>query len=250
MACDIAHCATCGCGQSQGVGRVPLRVVFHQHGQVIEARGVAAQLLPGRGRERGMQFAMKAADRFEIREIQPGGGLFDGLQPCQHPDGIGELVAQSAQSAIAHAFRKQAVAAGGATLRDCLDAQTAQELDAAQHVRLQAAEVRPVLAQLGLPHQGEHGDAGVLPMLPARAGEDAAVFLLEGPRGFQPLLRFAVVAQVSGGLQDEVAIHHPETPVDRGPHLEREAVILPLAGLHDVARARGQKLAIPAGHAP
>jgi hypothetical protein len=197
-----------------------------------------------------MQLAVEAGNRFELRKPQSGGCLFDGFQPRQHPYGVCELIPQPAQSAIAHSLWEQAVAAGRAALRRGFRAQPPQELDSAKHVRLHPAEVGPILAQLGLPHQGEHGDAGVFPVLPARAGKNATVLILECPGRFQPLLRLSVVAQVSRGLQDEVAVHNPEAAVDRGPNLECQPAILPLAGLQYVARARRQKLAIAARHTP
>ena len=102
------------------------------------------------------------------------GGLGQGFQAGEGPEGVGELVAHAADAAIGKAFGEQAVAAESAALGDSEGLEGAQELESVDGLGFQLMEERPILASLALADEGEESDGGVFPVLFAAGAGDLA----------------------------------------------------------------------------
>ena len=63
----------------------------------------------------------------------------------------------------------------------------------------------------------------------------------------RPWLSRRVVTQIAGGLQQEVAVHHPQAAINRRSDLERELSFFHFACLLNVPSAGHQKLPVRAG---
>jgi hypothetical protein len=84
----------------------------------------------------------------------------------------------------------------------------------------------------------------------AAAGNDLTARLLLGPGSTQALNGFFVIAEVTCGFEDEIAINNPKPAITRGADLKSQFAVLNLASLQNIASTCGHEIAFFAGDSP
>ena len=178
------------------------------------------------------------------------GGIGNRAKSRQRPDGIGKFGADAANAAVGEARREQPIAPVDARSRTSLIAQADQKLQSVHDIGFEFSKKCPVLHKLALPHQREHGDRRVFPVLAAAFRDDLPARRLLGPFGAQALIRGLVIAEIPRRLKKKIAIDDPQTAILRRTNLKDKPIILHLACLLNVARARSKKFPVLARVAP